>query len=136
MVQDFVQTVVKLAIASLIVGTVMTHFGVTPEKFIGAFGLTPERALELAQQGMTWALPNLTLGALIIVPVWFVVYLVPPAAAAQRLVRHQSGAPEDSGLVPDSFVSSDAAMMPSATTAMMIVHTALISGRTPSRTSE
>jgi hypothetical protein len=81
MVQDFVQTVVKLAIASLIVGTVMTHFGVTPEKFIGAFGLTPERALELAQQGMTWALPNLTLGALVIVPVWFVVYLFRPPRA-------------------------------------------------------
>ena len=78
MVHDLVQTLVKLTIASLIVGTVMTHFGVTPDKLIGAFGLTPERALELAQQGMTWALPNLTLGALVIVPVWLVVYLFRP----------------------------------------------------------
>jgi hypothetical protein len=75
---DFIHTLVKLAVASLIVGTVMSHFGVTAEKLIGAFGLTPERALELAQQGMTWALPNLTLGALIIVPVWFAVYLFRP----------------------------------------------------------
>ena len=63
----------------------MTHFGVTADKLIGAFGLTPERALELAQQGMTWALPNLTLGALVIMPVWFVVYLFRPPRAAQRL---------------------------------------------------
>ena len=27
---------------------------------------------------MTWALPNLMLGALVIVPVWFVVYLFRP----------------------------------------------------------
>ena len=78
MVQDFVHTLVKLTVASLIVGTAMTHFGVTPEKLVGAFGLTPERALELAQQGMTWALPNLTLGALVIVPVWFAVFLFRP----------------------------------------------------------
>jgi hypothetical protein len=78
MVHDLVRTLAKLTIASLIVGTVMTHFGVTPDKLIGAFGLTPERAIELAQQGVTWALPNLTLGALVIIPVWFVIYLFRP----------------------------------------------------------
>ena len=75
---DFIHTLVKLVVASLIVGTIMSHFGVTAEKLVGAFGLTPERAIELAQQGMIWALPNLTLGALIIVPVWFAVYLFRP----------------------------------------------------------
>lgn len=78
MVHDLVRTLAKLTIASLIVGTAMTHFGVTPDKLIGAFGLTPERAIELAQQGLTWALPNLTLGALVIIPVWFVIYLFRP----------------------------------------------------------
>ena len=78
MVHDFVRTLVKLTVASLIVGSVMTHFGVTAEKLVGAFGLTPERAVELVQQGMTWALPNLTLGALVIVPVWFAIYLFRP----------------------------------------------------------
>ena len=43
-----------------------------------------ERALELVQQGMTWALPNLTLGAMVIVPVWFAVYLFrPPGPRSQ-----------------------------------------------------
>ena len=81
MFQDFVRTLVKLTVASLIVGTAMTHFGVTPDKLIGAFGLTPERAIELAQRGVTWALPNLTLGALVIIPVWFVIYLFRPPRA-------------------------------------------------------
>jgi hypothetical protein len=33
---------------------------------------------ELARQGFAWALPNLTLGALVIVPIWFVLYLFRP----------------------------------------------------------
>jgi hypothetical protein len=56
----------------------MTHFGITPEQLLTAAGLTPERALELARQGMEWALPNMLLGSLVIVPVWFLIYLFRP----------------------------------------------------------
>jgi hypothetical protein len=34
--------------------------------------------MDLARQGVTWALPNLLLGALVIVPVWFLIYLFRP----------------------------------------------------------
>jgi len=71
-------TVVKVAVASLIVGTILAHFGITAEKLLREVGLTPERLAELARQGINWALPNLLLGSLIIVPVWFVVYLFRP----------------------------------------------------------
>ncbi len=56
----------------------LAYFGVTPEKLLGALGLSPEQAMELARRGIDWALPNLTLGALVIVPVWLVVYLFRP----------------------------------------------------------
>jgi hypothetical protein len=74
------RTLVKVLIASLIVGTVMGHFGITPEQLAKAAGLSisPDRIEDLARQGITWALPNLLLGALIIVPVWFVIYLFRP----------------------------------------------------------
>ena len=71
-------TVVKVAVASLIVGTILAHFGITADKLLREVGLTPERIAELARQGLHWALPNLLLGSLIIVPVWFVVYLFRP----------------------------------------------------------
>jgi hypothetical protein len=32
----------------------------------------------LAREGLAWALPNVLLGALIIVPVWFLFYLFHP----------------------------------------------------------
>jgi Family of unknown function (DUF6460) len=37
--------------------------------------------MELARQGVTWALPNLLLGSLVIVPVWFVIYLFRPPSS-------------------------------------------------------
>lgn len=78
MVHGFVRTLVKLTIASLIVGTALAYFGVTPDKLMREFGVSQERVIELARQGLTWALPNLLLGALVIMPVWFVIYLFRP----------------------------------------------------------
>jgi Domain of unknown function (DUF6460) len=45
------------------------------------FGVTPDRIVDLLRQGFTWALPNLLLGSLIIVPVWLVVFLFRPPGA-------------------------------------------------------
>lgn len=71
-------TLIKVAVASLIVGTVLAHFGITADQVLKDLGITPERLAELARQGFAWALPNLLLGSIIIVPVWVVVYLFRP----------------------------------------------------------
>jgi Family of unknown function (DUF6460) len=78
MLHSFLRTLVKVAVASLIVGTILAHFGITTEQVIREFGLSQDRIMELARQGLTWALPNLLLGSLVIVPVWFLVYLFRP----------------------------------------------------------
>ena len=41
-------------------------------------GMTPERVLGLLQQGAEWAIPNIVLGSMVIVPVWVVVFLLRP----------------------------------------------------------
>jgi hypothetical protein len=71
-------TLVKVAVASLIVGTVLAHFGITADQVLKDFGVTPDRVLDLLRQGFIWALPNLLLGSLIIVPVWLLVFLFRP----------------------------------------------------------
>ena len=78
MLHGFLRTLVKVAVASLIVGTILAHFGITTDQLIREFGLSQDRIMELARQGVTWALPNLLLGSLVIVPVWFVIYLFRP----------------------------------------------------------
>jgi len=71
-------TLVKIAVASLIVGTVLAHFGITADQILKDIGVTPERLAELARQAFVWALPNVLLGSLIIVPIWFVAFLFRP----------------------------------------------------------
>jgi hypothetical protein len=78
MLGRFTRTVVKVLVASLIVGTILAHFGLTPDELMRTTGLSTERLQELARAGLAWALPNLLLGALVIVPVWFLLYLFRP----------------------------------------------------------
>jgi steroid 5-alpha reductase family enzyme len=78
MLARLLSTLVKVAVASLIVGTVLAHFGITADQILTDFGLTPERIAELMRRGFAWALPNLLLGSLIIVPVWLLAYLFRP----------------------------------------------------------
>ena len=78
MLGRFTRTVVKVLVASLIVGTILAHFGLTPDELMRATGLSTGRLEELARAALAWALPNLLLGALVIVPVWFLLYLFRP----------------------------------------------------------
>ena len=70
-------------VASLIVGTIMAHFGITAEQLMREAGLTPERVTELGQRAVAWALPNVLLGSLVIVPVWFLMFLFRPPGASR-----------------------------------------------------
>jgi H+/Cl- antiporter ClcA len=84
MLHPLIRTLVKVAVASLIVGTILAHFGITADQLIKELGLTTERVEDLARQGVAWALPNVLLGALVIVPVWFLVYLFRPPRGTDR----------------------------------------------------
>ena len=81
MLARLLATLVKVAVASLIVGTILQHFGITADQVLKDLGVTPERMMELMRQGFAWALPNLVLGSLIIIPVWLLVFLFRPPGA-------------------------------------------------------
>ncbi len=78
MLSRLTRTVVKVLVASLIVGTILGHFGLTPDELMRAAGLSTEHIEDLAREGLAWALPNLLLGSLVIVPIWFLFYLFRP----------------------------------------------------------
>jgi hypothetical protein len=79
----FLWTLVKVVIASLVAGVILNRLGLTPDELIRYSGMTRERLEELAQQGIAWAVPNVMLGALVIVPVWFLIYLFRPPGPQQ-----------------------------------------------------
>lgn len=70
--------VVKVAIAALVVGTILAHFGITIEALANEFGVSTARFGELLRHGIAWILPNLVLGLVVIVPLWCLVYIIRP----------------------------------------------------------
>ena len=78
MFEDLLRISIKVAIASLVVGAILAHFGITTEALMKQAGLSPERINELLQQGMAWALPNMLLGSMVIVPIWVLAILFRP----------------------------------------------------------
>ncbi len=78
MLHPILRTLVKVAVASLVVGTILGHFGITPEQLMREFGLSADRLEDYARTGLSWAWPNVLLGSLVIVPIWFLAYLFRP----------------------------------------------------------
>ncbi len=71
-------TATKIMLASLVVGVLLSTVDITAEQVLVDLGITPERVLSLLQRGVTWAVPHLILGSIVIVPVWVIIYLFRP----------------------------------------------------------
>lgn len=71
-------TTAKIAIASLITGILLARLNLSAEQILLELGLTPERVITMLETGARWAIPNLILGSLVVVPVWLVIYLFRP----------------------------------------------------------
>lgn len=71
-----VGTVIKILIASLLVGLVMHWFGITPRSLIENFGDSIVRIFGTAARLIDWAIDYILVGAVIVVPIWFIVFLL------------------------------------------------------------
>lgn len=75
----FFKGLFKLLLASLIAGALLNLFGMSAERILASIGLTPLEAWEYVARFIAWAIPNIMLGAIVILPLWFFAYLfVPP----------------------------------------------------------
>jgi hypothetical protein len=78
MLHPFLWTLIRVAVASLVLGAVLNHFGITADQLMLKTRLTAERIEENARRGIAWAWPNALLGSLVIVPIWFLILLFRP----------------------------------------------------------
>jgi len=78
-VNQFFTGLLKLLLASLIAGAAMNLFGLSAERILSSIGLTPLEAWDYLARFVAWAIPNVLLGAVVILPLWFCAYLfIPP----------------------------------------------------------
>ncbi|HEY4136672.1 MAG TPA: DUF6460 domain-containing protein [Alphaproteobacteria bacterium] len=76
MSRNVLSTVFKLLLVSLIVGLVMHWLGVTPRSLIANFGATVENLFGTLARFIAWAIDYILIGAVIVVPVWLIVFLL------------------------------------------------------------
>ncbi len=69
---------IKIVFASTLVGAGLSAFDITAAEVLARAGITPELVADLAAKALEWALPNMVLGSMVIVPVWFLVMLLKP----------------------------------------------------------
>ena len=73
-----ISAILKIAIASLMAGAALSALNISAADLLQDIGMTPEKVFKLMQQGAEWAIPNLVLGSLVVIPVWLVAYLFRP----------------------------------------------------------
>ncbi len=76
------RTLVKVLVASLIVGTILSHFSVTSDMLLREARHPAGSGDGSGRRAWDWAAPNVLLGAMIIVPVWFVIFIFRPPGAS------------------------------------------------------
>jgi len=80
-VYQFLITVFKIAVISLLVGAGLSFLNITGEDILGVVGLSPVQVWIYVLEFWDWALPNMILGAFIVVPVWLLIFLIMPPRA-------------------------------------------------------
>ena len=66
-----ISALVKIGLASLITGAVLSALNLSAAELLAEIGLTPDRVFTALQEGAAWAIPNIVLGSMVIVPIWF-----------------------------------------------------------------
>lgn len=74
----FAAALFKIVTISLVTGLALGALDITAADLLAKAGLTPESTMAMLQKGLEWALPNIILGSIVILPVWFVIYLIRP----------------------------------------------------------
>lgn len=78
---QFLSTLFKIAVISLLVGAGLSFVNISAEDILGSVGLSPMELWIYLHLFIDWAIPNMILGAFIVVPVWLVIYLFRPPRA-------------------------------------------------------
>ena len=70
-----VKTIVKLALACLLVGLVLSTLDIDPRNILDSGRAAIEALIELGGEFFGWAVTYILIGAVIVVPIWLITYL-------------------------------------------------------------
>jgi len=78
MFYNALSALVKFIIGAVLIGAVLNAFDITADQLLHDVGFTPQGMLAFLRDGLNWALPHFVLGAMVLVPIWLIIYLLKP----------------------------------------------------------
>ncbi len=78
MLYNALAALVKFTIASVAIGATLSALNIRAVDVLTDMGLTPDKMRLVLSDAVDWALPHFMLGAMVIVPIWLVLFLLKP----------------------------------------------------------
>lgn len=72
MPKNVVSTIIKLAVASVVVGFVMSYLDLTPRQAFEGMGEAAVEVFEMGSSVFEWGFSYLLLGAAVVIPIWLI----------------------------------------------------------------
>jgi uncharacterized protein DUF6460 len=69
---------VKFTIASVAIGATLSVLDIRAADVLTDMGVTPDKMRVVLSDAVDWALPHFMLGAMVIIPIWLVLFLLKP----------------------------------------------------------
>lgn len=76
MTRRIVVTTLKVAIVCLIVGLLLSAFGIDPWRFYDHIGAVAGESVAAAGRFLDWTWRYIAIGAVVVVPLWFALFLL------------------------------------------------------------
>ncbi len=78
MLYNALAALVKFTIASVAIGATLSVLDIRAADVLTDMGVTPDKMRIVLSDAVDWALPHFMLGAMVIVPIWLVLFLLKP----------------------------------------------------------
>lgn len=78
MLYNALAALVKFTIASVAIGATLSVLDIRAADVLTDMGVTPDKMRVVLSDAVDWALPHFMLGAMVIIPIWLVLFLLKP----------------------------------------------------------
>ncbi len=76
MIRPIVVTTLKVAVACLIVGLLLSAFGIDPWRLYDHVGGVASESVDAAGRFLGWSWRYIAIGAVVVVPLWLIIFLL------------------------------------------------------------
>ena len=70
------ESLIKVLLASFVIGVLLTFFNIDPTELLENFGETIQSIFEIVARVIEWAVKYVLLGAVLVVPIWLILFFI------------------------------------------------------------